>query len=141
MFRKFALSALIFLFVASCTKSQDRVVTLQKETTLSIIKPDAVGNNYIGRIIAKLESQGLRVAAIKMKHLTEAQAKDFYKIHQSKPFYNDLASFISSGPIVALVLEGDNAISKNRAIMGATDPQKALTGTIRREFAESMSKK
>jgi len=109
-----------------------------KEQTLSIIKPDAVAANHIGDIIARFEKNGLRVSAIKMTRLTEDQAKQFYAVHKDRPFYAELTQFMSSGPIVAIVLEGNNAISKNREIMGATDPKKAALGTIRADFAKSM---
>ena len=110
------------------------------EITLSIIKPDAVEKNRIGEIISRFEKAGLRIAAIKMVKLTKEQAEEFYGEHKGKPFYPDLTKFISSGPVVILVLEGDQAISKNRQLMGATDPKKAEKGTIRADFADSMSK-
>lgn len=111
---------------------------MSKEKTLSIIKPDAVRKNLIGEIIARFEKNGLKVVAAKMVHLTKAQAEQFYAIHKGKPFYNDLVTFVSSGPVVVQVLEGDNAIQKNRDIMGATDPKKAAPGTIRKDFAASI---
>lgn len=109
-----------------------------KEKTLSIIKPDAVKKNHIGEIIARFEKNGLKVIAAKMLHLSKEQAEKFYAIHKGKPFYNDLVSFVSSGPVLVQVLEGDNAIQKNRDIMGATDPKKAAPGTIRKDFAHSI---
>lgn len=108
------------------------------EQTLSIIKPDAVEKNLIGDIIHRFESQGLRVAAVKMIHMTQAQAADFYAEHQGREFYEPLVAFMTSGPSVVQVLEGENAISLNRQIMGATDPAKAEQGTIRADYAESM---
>src|SRR5215203_6557217 len=99
------------------------------ERTLSILKPDAVKNKHIGEIIARFEKAGLRVAALRMVRLTSDQAAQFYAVHRDRPFFSDLVKFISSGPIVALVLEGDQAISKNRQLMGATDPKKAEKGT------------
>lgn len=108
-----------------------------KEQTLSIIKPDAVKSNHTGEILARFEKNGLRIAGMKMTKLTQNQAKQFYKEHTGKPFFEDLTTFISSGPIVALVLEGDGAIMKNRELMGATDPSQAKSGTIRKDFAES----
>lgn len=108
------------------------------ERTLSIIKPDAVGKNRIGNIIAKLEQGGLHIVAAKMLHLTQEQAQAFYKVHKERPFYHDLVTFMTSGPVLVLVLEGSNAVLKNRDIMGATDPQKAAQGTIRNEFAVSI---
>jgi len=109
-----------------------------KEKTLSIIKPDAVKKNLIGEIIARFEKHGLKIVAAKMMHLTKAQAENFYAIHKGKPFFKDLVAFVSSGPVLVQVLEGENAIQKNRDIMGATDPKKAAPGTIRKDFAESI---
>lgn len=108
------------------------------EQTLSIIKPDAVKDNHIGDIISKFEKNGLRIAAIKMVQLTKPQAMQFYLEHKERPFYQDLTNFMISGPVVVMILEGNNAIMKNREIMGATDPAKAKDGTIRKEFAKSM---
>lgn len=108
------------------------------EQTLSIIKPDAVKANHIGAIIDRFEKNGLKVAAIKKVALTKEDAKKFYAVHKDRPFYNDLATFMSSGPVVVMVLEGDDAIAKNRKIMGATNPEKADAGTIRKDFAKSM---
>ncbi len=104
------------------------------EQTLSIIKPDAVAKNAIGEIISKLEKEGLKIAASKMIHLTEAEAKGFYGIHSEQPFFDELVKFMCSGPILVMVLNGENAITKNRDLMGATDPQKAQPGTIRAMF-------
>jgi nucleoside-diphosphate kinase len=111
---------------------------MSQERTLSIIKPDAVGKNHIGEIIACFEKQGLRVVAAKMMHLDEQRAKEFYAVHSERPFYMSLVSFMITGPVLVMVLEGDNAIMKNREIMGATDPQKADAGTIRKQFAASI---
>lgn len=111
---------------------------MSKEQTLSIIKPDAVGANKIGDIISRFESQGLRIVAAKMQHLSKDQAEGFYAVHKERPFFNDLVSFMTTGPVLVMVLEGDNAILKNREIMGATDPKKALPGTIRADFAKSI---
>lgn len=108
------------------------------ERTLSIIKPDAVGRNHIGDIISRFEKAGLRVVAAKMKHLTQKEAEGFYAVHKERPFFKDLVSFMTTGPILIMVLEGDNAITKNRSIMGATDPQKAEPGTIRADFAKTI---
>jgi nucleoside-diphosphate kinase len=110
------------------------------ERTLSIIKPDAVVKNIIGAIINRFEKAGLKVIAAKMMQLTVKQAEQFYAVHQAKPFYRELVSFISAGPIFVQVLEGENAILKNREIMGATDPKKALPNTIRADFADSITK-
>jgi len=111
---------------------------MTKEQTLSIIKPDAVGNNNIGNIISRFEKAGLRVVAAKMEHLTQEQAEGFYAVHKERPFFKDLVSFMITGPVVVMVLEGNDAILKNREIMGATDPKKAAPGTIRADFAQSI---
>lgn len=108
------------------------------ERTLSIIKPDAVGKNHIGNIISRFEKAGLKVVAAKMMHLTKAQAEGFYAVHKERPFFKDLVSFMITGPILVMVLEGDNAIMKNRDIMGATDPKKAAPGTIRADLSTSI---
>ena len=108
------------------------------EQTLSIIKPDATKRNLIGKIISKLEDSGLKIIAQKRILLSKTQAEDFYKVHQERPFYNDLVKFMISGPVVVQVLEGENAVSKNREIMGATNPDEADDGTIRKEFALSV---
>jgi nucleoside-diphosphate kinase len=111
---------------------------MAKERTLSIIKPDAVRKNIIGEVLALLEKAGLKVVAAKMLHLTKTQGEQFYAVHQERPFYSDLVSFISSGPVLVMVLEGENAIAKNREVMGATNPKSAAPGTIRAKFAESI---
>lgn len=108
------------------------------ERTLSIIKPDAVGKNNIGAIICKLERGGLKVVATRMMHLSKKQAEDFYAVHKERPFYGELVDFMTSGPVVVMALEGDNAVQVNRQIMGATDWQKSEPGTIRRQFATSV---
>jgi nucleoside-diphosphate kinase len=108
------------------------------ERTLSIIKPDATARNITGKIIDKLESAGLRVVAQKRIKLSEDRAGEFYAVHKERPFYGDLVSFMASGPVVVQVLEGDDAIAKNREVMGATNPKEAAPGTIRAEFAESI---
>jgi nucleoside-diphosphate kinase len=110
------------------------------ERTFSIIKPDAVANNAIGGITAKLEKAGLRVLASKMVRLTEGQAKAFYAVHKERPFYNDLVKFMTEGPVVVQVLEGENAVATNRQVMGATNPEKADAGTIRKEFATNIER-
>lgn len=110
------------------------------EQTLSIIKPDAVAKNLIGEILARFEKNGLQIIAAKMVHLTPEQGKEFYAVHKERPFYHDLVTFISSGPVMVQVLEGDNAIAKNREIMGVTNPADANPGTIRADFAESIDK-
>ncbi len=108
------------------------------ERTLSIIKPDAVAKNVIGQIIARFESAGLKVIAARMMQLSAADAQAFYAVHKERPFFKDLVSFMVSGPVVVQVLEGENAILKNRELMGATDPKKADKGTIRADFADSI---
>jgi nucleoside-diphosphate kinase len=108
------------------------------ERTFSIIKPDATRRNLTGAVNAKLEGAGLRIIAQKRLQLTEAQAKAFYAVHAARPFYGELVAFMISGPVVVQVLEGENAVAKNREIMGATNPANAEPGTIRKEFAESI---
>ncbi len=108
------------------------------ERTLSIIKPDAVAKNCIGKIIDRFESAGLKIAAARMMHLSRAEAEGFYAVHKERPFFKDLVDFMVSGPVLVQVLEGDNAIAKNRELMGATDPKKADPGTIRADFADSI---
>jgi len=108
------------------------------ERTLSIIKPDATKRNVTGKIIDKFETAGLRVVAQKRIQLSEQQAGEFYAVHKERPFYGDLVSFMASGPVVVQVLEGEDAIAKNREVMGATNPAEAAPGTIRAEFAESI---
>lgn len=109
------------------------------QRTLSIIKPDAVAENHIGAINQRFETHGLKIVAMKMIHLTPEQAGQFYAVHQSKPFFNELKSYMSSGPIVVQVLEGPHAIELNRTLMGSTDPKTAKPGTIRADFASSIS--
>lgn len=108
------------------------------ERTLSIIKPDAVKKNLIGKILARFEAAGLRVVAARMMHLSREQAEGFYAVHRQRPFFRDLVQFMTSGPVLIQVLEGENAIAGNRELMGATDPKKAERGTIRADFAESI---
>ena len=108
------------------------------ERTFSIIKPDATRRNITGKIIDRLESAGLRVVAQKRKWLTKAEAEGFYAVHRERPFFNDLVAFMTSGPVVVQVLEGEDAIAKNREVMGATNPENAAPGTIRKDFAESI---
>lgn len=108
------------------------------ERTLSIIKPDAVAKNVIGEIYSRFEKAGLRIVAAKMLHLSREQAGQFYAVHKERPFYTDLVEFMTSGPVMVQVLEGENAIDLNRELMGATDPQKAAPGTIRADFAETV---
>jgi len=108
------------------------------QRTLSIIKPDATRRNLTGQINARFEGKGLRIVAQKRLQLTRAQAEAFYAVHKARPFFNDLVAFMTTGPVVAQVLEGENAVAANRDIMGATDPKKAEPGTIRRDFAESI---
>lgn len=108
------------------------------EQTLSIIKPDGVQKNLIGEIYSRFEKAGLRIVAARMLHLTSEQAEGFYAVHKERPFYKDLVSYMMSGPVVVQVLEGEDAISKNREIMGATNPAEAAPGTIRADFADSI---
>lgn len=108
------------------------------ERTISIIKPDAVGKNVIGKIYDRFESSGLKIVAAKMKQLTRAEAEGFYAVHKERPFFNDLVEFMIRGPVMIQVLEGEGAVLKNREIMGATNPKEAAPGTIRADFAESI---
>ncbi len=108
------------------------------ERTISIVKPDAVGKNVIGKIYSRFEDAGLTVIAAKMKHLSQKEAEGFYAVHKERPFFKDLVSFMTSGPVMIQVLEGENAVAKNREIMGATNPKEAAAGTIRADFAQSI---
>lgn len=108
------------------------------ERTLSIIKPDAVAKNVIGQIYSRFEANGLKIIAARMMHLSQTEAEGFYAVHRERPFFHDLVSFMTSGPVIVQVLEGEDAIKKNRDLMGATDPQKADKGTIRADFADSI---
>ena len=111
---------------------------MASELTFSIIKPDAVRKNKIGEILTRFESAGLKIVAARLEHLSSAKAQGFYAEHQGKPFFEDLIKFMTSGPCLLQVLEGENAINLNRELMGATNPQEASEGTIRRDFAESI---
>lgn len=111
---------------------------MAKERTLSIIKPDAVGKNHIGEIISRFEANGLQVVAAKMLHLEKEQAEGFYAVHKERPFFKDLVGFMITGPVLVMVLEGEDAIAKNREIMGATNPAEAAEGTIRKDFASTI---
>lgn len=115
-------------------------MTQTKEQTLSIIKPDAVEQNQIGNIIEYFEREGLSIVAAKMMHLSAEQAGEFYAVHKARPFFQELVDFMISGPILVMVLEGENAIARNRQIMGPTDPSKAPAGTIRADFATSIDR-
>ena len=108
------------------------------ERTISIIKPDAVAKNVIGKIYARFEKAGLKIVAARMEHLTAEKAGEFYAVHKQRPFYNDLISFMTSGPVMIQVLEGEDAIAKNREVMGATNPADAAAGTIRADFAQTL---
>jgi nucleoside-diphosphate kinase len=108
------------------------------ERTLSIIKPDAVAKNVIGKIYSRFETNGLKIAAARMVHLSRQDAEGFYAVHKERPFFKDLVEFMISGPVMVQVLEGEGAIAKNRDLMGATDPKKAAAGTIRADFADSI---
>jgi len=110
------------------------------EKTLAIIKPDAVKKNFIGKIIQRIEDEGFKIAAMKMVNLTKDDAKGFYIVHKDRPFYNDLTNFMSSGPAIVMILEGDDAIARWRQVMGATDPAQAKPGTLRRELGFSVER-
>lgn len=110
------------------------------ERTLSIIKPDGVEKGVIGQIIARFGTSGLKVVAMRMAFLSKREAEGFYAVHKARPFFNDLVTFMTSGPVVLLVLEGEGAVAKNREVMGATDPKKAAEGTIRKDFATDIEK-
>lgn len=127
-----ALTSSVSLFAANEDNSA-------KQQTLSIIKPDGVANQHVGDIISRFEKNGLRIAALKMVQLSPEQASQFYAVHKDRPFFNDLVKMMSSGPVVILVLEGDDAVAKNRQLMGATDPKKADSGTIRADFSKSVT--
>ncbi len=142
MYKKILIIVLLILLqlnVAHATeikqKSENKMIL---ERTLSIIKPDGVANNLIGKINSKLESCGLKIVAMKMTQLTRAEAEGFYAVHKARPFFKDLVDFMVSGPVVIQVLEGEDAVARNREIMGATNPNDALPGTIRKEFASSI---
>ena len=111
---------------------------MAQERTLSIIKPDAVSKNVVGDIVSRFENAGLKIIAMRMEHLSQERAKGFYAEHDGKPFFEDLVSFMTSGPSVLQVLEGENAIARNRELMGSTNPQEAEPGTIRADFAKSI---
>ena len=113
---------------------------MAKERTLSIIKPDGVEKGIIGKVISRLESSGLKPIAMRMTRLSQAEAEGFYAVHKARPFFNDLVKFMTSGPVVLMVLEGEDAVAKNRDVMGATDPKKAAAGTIRKDFATDIEK-
>lgn len=113
---------------------------MMHEHTLSIIKPDAVASNYIGGILARFEKAGLKIVAAKMIHMTTEQAKAFYAVHAHRPFFQELVSFMVTGPVLVLVLQGEDAVAKNRELMGATNPKEAAPGTIRADFAKSIEK-
>ena len=108
------------------------------ERTLSIVKPDAVAKNVIGKIYSRFEDNGLKIVAAKMKHLSRREAEGFYAVHKERPFFGELVEFMTSGPVMVQVLEGENAVAKNRELMGATNPKEAAAGTIRADFAQSI---
>jgi nucleoside-diphosphate kinase len=110
------------------------------EQTLTIIKPDAVGRGLVGKILTRIEERGFRVRALKVVHLSKQQAQEFYRVHAERPFYESLTTYMSSGPVVPMLLERDNAIQSLRDLMGATDPQKASPGTIRRDYGENIER-
>ena len=111
---------------------------MSTERTFSIIKPDATGKNLIGKIIARFETEGIRICAMKKIHMTRSQAEGFYAVHRERPFFGELCDFMSSGPCVVMVLEGENVILRNREIMGATNPAEAAEGTLRKLYADSI---
>lgn len=113
---------------------------MSTERTLSIIKPDGVEKGIIGKVIARFEEKGLKPIAIRLTQLSKAEAEGFYAVHKARPFFNDLVKFMTSGPVVLMVLEGEGAVAKNREIMGATDPAKAAPGTLRKDFATDIEK-
>jgi nucleoside-diphosphate kinase len=115
-----------------------RSISMAIERTISIIKPDAVAKDVIGQIYSRFENNGLKVIAAKMKQLSRAEAEGFYAVHKERPFFADLVAFMTSGPVMIQVLSGDNAVAKNRELMGATNPKEAAAGTIRADFAESI---
>lgn len=137
MLKKLIIALTAATLLVACSKNNDG--WKGKEKTLSIIKPDAVKDNHIGDIISRFEKNGLRVSAIKIKQLNEREAQDFYGVHKGKPFFNDLVTFMTSGPSVMIVLEGDDAVALNRELMGATDPSKANPGSLRFDFASSVT--
>lgn len=126
------------VFNLNISKIKVKEIQMAIERTLSIIKPDAVAKNVIGQIYARFEAAGLKVVAAKLAHLSRAEAEAFYGVHKDRPFFKDLVDFMISGPVMIQALEGENAILKNRDLMGATDPKKAAAGTIRADFAESI---
>lgn len=136
----FSFLLLAVLGFAANVIGEDSPSPISKEQTLSIIKPDAVAANHVGDIIVRFEKAGLHVAGMKMVLLTKEKAKAFYAVHKERHFFNELVDFMSSGPIVAIVLEGPNAVAKNRELMGATDFKKAAPDTIRADFAQSVTK-
>jgi len=113
---------------------------MSSERTLSIIKPDGVEKGVIGQIISRFGTVGLKPIAMRLAHLSQREAEGFYAVHKARPFFNDLVTFMTSGPVVLMVLEGENAVLKNREVMGATDPKKAADGTIRKDFATDIEK-
>jgi len=125
-------------FITFPSVNLQRFFRMAQERTLSIVKPDGVQKNLVGEVLRRFEKAGLRVVAARMMHLTLSQAEGFYAVHRERPFFKDLTRYMSSGPVMVQVLEGDNAVAKNRDIMGATDPKKAAAGTIRADLAASI---
>lgn len=134
------ITAIVLSFCFFSLNAHDHSDHSAIEQTLSIIKPDAVAKNKIGRVISHFEEAGLSIAAIKMVQLSKEEARSFYAVHKDRSFYPELVEFMVSGPVVVMVIEGKDAVAKNRSIMGATDPAKAAPGTIRSELAESIQK-
>lgn len=137
---KHFIAGILFLGICSILLAEPlrRENSMTVERTLSIVKPDAVGKNHIGEIIARFEKGGLNIVAAKMLQLSQEQAEGFYAVHKERPFFSDLVSFMRSGPVLVMCLEGENAIAKNREIMGATNPAEAKPGTIRSDFADTI---
>ncbi len=130
-----------FVLLVACQRGDATSASSESksEITLGIIKPNAVRDNHIGAILAKIEKSGLRIDGLRMVQLTQARAQEFYAVHRERPFYNDLVAFMSSGPVIAVAIEGSDAVSRFRELVGATDPAKAAPGTIRQEFAKSVT--
>src|SRR5687767_8898176 len=137
-FFSLSFSKLLAISVQSRAFQTHRKLVMALERTFSIVKPDGVARNLIGQVLSRFEKAGLKVVAARMAHLSQRDAEGFYAVHAARPFFKDLVKYMTSGPVLLQVLEGENAIAKNREIMGATDPKKAAPGTIRADFAESI---
>jgi len=137
-FPKRIMAVRCFFTMSACAGLSRKRINMAIERTLSIVKPDAVAKNVIGKIYTRFEEAGLKIVAAQMRQLSKADAEGFYAVHRERPFFADLVKFMTSGPVMIQVLEGENAIAKNRELMGATDPKKANPGTIRADFASSI---